>query len=219
MDSVLVFDDFKLKFRELNTSNYNDDIIVGTVFFRRDSINIITEFYRIIGYMIYDNSGVCYPIDIRKNDIAMFEGTYNCLNDDLKKALIPFNIKEKPQTVWSFFFWYWQFVCDWNAFENSGSFIKLSSKIIENEKWKKKMLEEKVDFIFPNTYEGLSKMTYGLKKIIGVEFYNKEYYEEVNYLFDSLIKGYHINMTPEEVETYCYRLCNYVLKRIEEKNV
>ena len=55
--------------------------------------------------------------------------------------------------------------------------------------------------------------------LFGVEFYNKDYYEEVNYLFDSLVNGYHINMSTEEVETYCYQLCNYVLKRIEGEHV
>lgn len=39
MDSILVFDDFKHCFRELDTSNYNDDLVVGSVFFTRDAIN------------------------------------------------------------------------------------------------------------------------------------------------------------------------------------
>lgn len=219
MDSVSVFDDFKKCFRELNTSNYDDDIIVGTVYFRRDAIDIIKEFYRIIGYIICDKKGISYPIDIRKNDIAMLEGTYNCLPDDLKTELLSFNIKENPQMVWSPFFWRWQFMCDWNVFEESGSFIRLASEINGNGIWKKKMLDEKIDFVFPASYEGLSQMTCGLKKLFDIEFYNKDYFEDVNYLFDSLINGYHVNMTAEEVDTYCYQLCGYVLKKIEKENV
>ena len=37
-------------------------------------------------------------------------------------------------------------------------------------------------------------MVRGLNKLFGVEFYNKDYYEEINYLFDSLVNGYHINI-------------------------
>ena len=48
MDSILVFDDFKHCFRELDTSNYNDDLVVGSVFFTRDAINVIEKYYRII---------------------------------------------------------------------------------------------------------------------------------------------------------------------------
>lgn len=69
MDSILVFDDFKHCFRELDTSNYNDDLVVGSVFFTRDAINVIEKYYRIIGYIICDDKGVYYPIDVRKNDI------------------------------------------------------------------------------------------------------------------------------------------------------
>jgi hypothetical protein len=219
LDSVSVFDDFKGKFRELNTSNFDDDIIVGTIFFTRDAIDVIRKFYRIIGYVIYDKNGIYYPIDIRKNDIAMLEGTYNCFPNGLKTALLQYNIKEKPQMIWSAFFWRWQFMCDWDVFEESGSFIKLASEINGNKKWMRKMLAEKIDFVFPDTYEGLSQMVCGLKKLFGVEFYNKDYLEEVNYLFDSLTNGYHINMTVEEVDTYCYQLCDYVLKRVEDEHV
>lgn len=73
MDSILVFDDFKHCFRELDTSNYNDDLVVGSVFFTRDAINVIEKYYRIIGYIICDDKGVYYPIDVRKNDIAFYE--------------------------------------------------------------------------------------------------------------------------------------------------
>ena len=51
------------------------------------------------------------------------------------------------------------------------------------------------------------------------DYIAKDYYEEINYLFDSLVNGYHINMSTEEVEMYCYQLCNYVLKRIEGEHV
>lgn len=219
MNSIAVFDDFKCCFRELDTTNYNDDIIVGVIFFRRDAINVINNYYRIIGYLICDENGVNYPIDIRKNDIALFEGTYNCLCEELKKKLIQFNIQDKPQMIWSNFFILWQFVCDFDVFKKSGSFIKLASEIAGNEKMMKKLLAKKIDYVFPLNYKELSKMAYGLNRLYGIEFYNKDYYEEINYLFDSIMNGYHINMTLEEVETYCYQLCNYVLKNIEGEYV
>lgn len=219
MNSIAVFDDFKCCFRELDTTNYNDDIIVGVIFFRRDAINVINNYYRIIGYLICDENGVNYPIDIRKNDIALFEGTYNCLCEELKKELIQFNIQDKPQMIWSNFFILWQFVCDFDVFKKSGSFIKLASEIAGNEKMMKKLLAKKIDYVFPLNYKELSKMAYVLNRLYGIEFYNKNYYEEINYLFDSIMNGYHINMTLEEVETYCYRLCDYVLKNIEGEYV
>ena len=219
MDSILVFDDFKHCFMELDTSNYNDDLVVGSVFFTRDAINVIEKYYRIIGYIICDDKGVYYPIDVRKNDIAILEGTYNCIEDELKKELVPYNIKIEPAEVWSPFFFRWQFMCDWNVFETCGDFINIASKIIGNERLMKKIIDDKIDYVLPVNYKELSQMVRGLNKLFGVEFYNKDYYEEINYLFDSLVNGYHINMSTEEVETYCYQLCNYVLKRIEGEHV
>lgn len=219
MSSIAVFDDYKGCFRELDTSNYNDDLVVGTVFFTRDAINVIEKYYRIIGYSICNEKGELYPIDVRTNDIAMLEGTYNCLIDELKMELRSYNVNIEPSIIWSPFFFRWQFMCDWNVFENSGSFINVASQIIGNEKLVKRIIDEKIDFVFPTNYAGLSKMVRGLNKLFEIEFYNKDYYEEINYLFDSLINGYHINMTIEEVETYCYQLCDYVLKRIEGEYV
>ena len=97
MDSILVFDDFKHCFRELDTSNYNDDLVVGSVFFTRDAINVIEKYYRIIGYIICDDKGVYYPIDVRKNDIAILEGTYNCMGN-IKKREAGNN---KRKCIWS----------------------------------------------------------------------------------------------------------------------
>ena len=100
-----------------------------------------------------------------------------------------------------------------------GDFINIASKIIGNERLMKKIIDDKIDYVLPVNYKELSQMVRGLNKLFGVEFYNKDYYEEINYLFDSLVNGYHINMSTEEVETYCYQLCNYVLKRIEGEHV
>ena len=40
-------------------------------------------------------------IYVRKNDIAILEGTYNCVEDELKKELVPYNIKIAPAEVLS----------------------------------------------------------------------------------------------------------------------
>ncbi len=219
MDSIVVFDDYKRCFRELDSSNYDDDLTVGTVFFKRDAISVIEKYYRIIGYIICDDKGGYYPIDVRKNDIAMLEGTYNCLTDGLKMELVSYNIQTEPSVIWSPFFFQWQFMCDWNAFENSGSFINLASRIVGSTELVKNIIDEKIDFVLPVNYIELSQMVRALINLFGVKFYNKDYFEDVNYLFDSLTNGYHINMSTEEVDGYCYQLCDYTLKRIEGENV
>ena len=53
MDSILVFDDFKHCFRELDTLNYNDDLVVGSVFFTRDAINVIEKYQAASAAMLF----------------------------------------------------------------------------------------------------------------------------------------------------------------------
>ena len=138
---------------------------------------------------------------------------------ELKKELVHYNIQTEPSMIWSSFFYRWQFICDKTVFENSGSFINIASRIIGNEDLVKRVIDDQIDYVFPVNYRELSQIVRDLNKLFGVKFYNKDYYEEVNYLFDSLVNGYHINMTAEEVDTYCYQLCDFALKRIEGGHV
>ena len=218
VDSIAVYDNNRRCFRELDESNYDDDIVVGTVFFYRTAISVIRKYYRIVGYVLSDEKDF-QPIDIRKNDIAMLEGTYNCLPEKLKKELVPFNIQVEPPFIWSEFFFRWQFMCDWNFHKRSGSFIELASIIIGDEVLLGKVYREEFDFVFPSDYKELSSMVRGLNKIMDIEFYNKEYIEDANYLFDSLINEYHVNMTPDEIVQYCYQLCDHAIKTIRGENV
>ena len=47
MDSIVVFDDYKRCFRELDSSNYNDDLVIGTVFFKRDIVDKYNSIYKL----------------------------------------------------------------------------------------------------------------------------------------------------------------------------
>lgn len=214
MDAICVYDDFSREFRPLNLENYNDDLIVGTIFFDRDAIQIIVKYMQIIGYLMIDKEGLYQPIDIRSTEIAMLEGTYNCLPLALKEELITYNLKKVPNMVWSPFFFRWQFMCDWTAFEESGSFIELSSKIASDNKYLKKVMSKKVNLIFPRNYEEFLIFVCNIRALFEICFYNKDYYEEVNYLYDSLTNGYHLNMSTDEVELYCFQVCNLVLKHM-----
>ena len=218
MSMLSVYDNFSCDFRPLDKKNFNDDYILGTVFFHRDAIDLITHYFRIIGYIL-DQDGCYKPIDVRHNDIALFEGTYNCFPLPLQRALIPYNLREVPNTVWSSFFLRWQFMNDESVFNNSGSFIELCSRIIADKEYIKKLNYEKVNLIFPVNYKELSVLIRNLRLIFEFEFYNKAYFEDTNYLFDSLVNGYHVNMSDSDVELYSLQACDLILKQRGWKNV
>ena len=210
---ILVYDDFKDFFRKLDINNYNDDIVVGTVFFQRSAISVIQKELRVCGYILIDDDGNMYPIDIRDTEIAMLEGTYNCLPQETKQALVEYNLHQKPERIWSRFFFLWQFMCDWNVFKSSGSFIEMCSSIIRDSRKIDKLLKQKIDIIFPTNYEELCMFAQNIRRLSEIEFFNPEYIEEANYIVDALLNGYHINMSKDDIEQYSYQLCTIVNKK------
>ncbi|MBQ8804393.1 MAG: hypothetical protein IJZ53_12215 [Tyzzerella sp.] len=213
---LLVYDNFKGVFRKLNKHNYNDDIIVGTVFFRRSALSVIQKELRVCGYILIDNNRNMYPIDIRDTEIAMLEGTYNCLPIVTKQALVEYNLHHQPEQIWSHFFFMWQFMCDWNVFDNNGSFIKMCSNIIDDSRVIDILTKKGIDVIFPTSYEELCVFAQNIQSLSGVEFFNPDYIEEANYIVDALLKGYHINMSNNDIKQYCYQLCTIVNEKREK---
>lgn len=210
---IFVYDDFKDFFRKLDINNYNDYIVVGTVFFQRSAISVIQKELRVCGYILIDDDGNMYPIDIRDTEIAMLEGTYNCLPQETKQALVEYNLHQKPERIWSHFFFLWQFMGDWNVFKSSGSFIDMCSSIIGDSRKIDKLLKQKIDIIFPTNYEELCMFAQNIRRLSEIEFFNPEYIEEANYIVDALLNGYHINMSKDDIEQYSYQLCTIVNKK------
>ena len=216
---ALIYDLLKKSFRSVDETNFNDDCAVGLLFLERDAISVIERYYKIVGYCIIDDLDSCYPIDIHGTNITIFEGTYNHFSKEFRRALDPYIKQDEPQMKFSEFFYRWQFLGDWNVFENSGSFIAVVSKILNDQKLKSRVITENLNIIFPVNYEELSAFAQKINSFFCVDFYNKVYYEDINYLLDSLLNGYHINMDEEEISNTCYQLCSIVLEGLEENDV
>lgn len=217
--TIRVYDDLERSFRNLNINNYNDDFIVGTIFFERDALVVIKKYFVVCGYVLIDKTGADYPVDIRKNEIAILEGTYNSFPGDLKQELIAYNIIKEPDIVWSSFFFEWQFICDWDVFLKHGSFVELCSKVLANNNILGKLVEKKYDLIFPIDYSELCQFTQNVSALFDIELYNKDYTKEINYIIDSLLNGYHINLSDDEIELYCLRISLSVCSKLGEANV
>ncbi|WP_370773289.1 hypothetical protein [Faecalibacillus intestinalis] len=204
--NILVYDNLKNNFRELNEANYNNDHIIGTIFFKRNAIEILKKNFIICGYILIGNDGTMFPIDIKNTDIAILESTYNHMSTEIKFELISYNITEKPSIIWSNFFFQWQFKYNLNIFNENGSFIEMISKIINNKKILKLVIQNNYHFLMPSNYKELSEFVINLSKLFSIDFYNPKYIDEANYIIDSLINEYHLNMTEEEIELYCFQI-------------
>ena len=218
-NDIRVYDLNNRCLRKLDKTNYDDDLNVGIVYFDKEAIATLKRSMSICGYYLIDKNTFLYDVDIRKKDIAFFEGTFNKLPDLLKEELKAYNISEMPKEILSPFFFQWQLMGDWDAFSKHGSLIELCSTIVDNGKVIKKMQDKKIHLLPPNDYSELCELAQNLAILFDMDFYNKGYIEESKYILDSLLHGYRINLSPAEVETYGNTLCIEVLKGIRDGRI
>lgn len=212
---ILVFDETG-KTRDLNTSNYNDDLIVGTIIFDRKVLSIIKKYCGIIGYIIVERkTGNYYPIDIQDDRIVMLEGTYNCLPSKLKKEMIVYNLHNTNLPFWSPFFFHWQFQCDDKCFEEFGPMIELCSSCIDDAYLLSLLIEKNCHIYDPQNYEELKEITQNLFQIIGVDINPLDYEVSFKYLVDSVLNGYYIKFNDYEMDKFFYNVCTFCLRKIK----
>ena len=213
----MVYDESIRDFRKLNKSNYNDDIIWGTIFLRREALFEIGAYFYICGYVIIDkNNGNKYPIDIHKSKVVILEGTYNQMPSSLKHTLIQYNIQVLPDRIWSAFFINWKFIWDPNVFENSGDFIRLCSNILTSTKKYNRFVKLEISLFEPSTYLELCTFTRNILNLSSVDIYGSDYYKNFKYLIYSLANSYHINFSDHEITSYFYRICKLINERWKE---
>ncbi len=212
---LFVYDEFSHSFRDLNKKNYNDDIVCGSVLLKREAISEIQKYFYICGYAIIEKENrFCFPIDIQKDKLVIFEGTYNCMPAQLQESLIAYNISDLPNRRWSPFFFRWQFLCDYSVFAECGSFIKLCSNIFGSQaRFNKLLTMDNVVLYEPTTYNELCEFTRNALALSNVSINNYDYDKPIKYLIDSLLKGYHINFTEKDIASYFFKICSLVDER------
>ena len=141
---------------------------------------------------------------------------YNCMPVPLKNKLIKHNIQELPDKIWSSFFFQWQFLCDFNAFENNGFFIKLCSNILGSHQKYKRFIELDISLFEPSSYSELCSFTRNILNLSNVDIYGFDYYKSFKYLIHSLVNGYHINFSDQEISSYFFQISKLVDERWKE---
>ena len=219
MKMVAVYDVQKHKFRDLDKFNYNDDLTLAVIFLKRESLEIIKDYFIICGYVLIDKKyGIFYPIDIHDDNIVLFEGTYNCMEEKVKELLISFLIESKPEDgIWSSFFIDWQFQLKSDCFVKYGPLIELCSECLANSEIIDKMITSETNIYMPLNYKELILHTKKLFELFKINISSLKYDEKYKYLLQSIINHYHINFQKEDVFKTYYQICKICLDKKEEK--
>ena len=211
LNNIVVFDEYKKKFRPLNRLNCSGAISIGAVLFERNAVELIKKYFIVCGFvLISKRNRTSYPIDIHSDKIVLLEGTYNSFPRKLKKDLAVFNISEKTDKIWSAFFIKWQFLGLLECFNESSPFIQMCLAFWAKDEIISKMIDNDISIIEPCNYLELCALTKHAIFLSGADFFSVDYVIEKKYLIDSLIHCYRINFSPDEIDYYTNQIC-YVI--------
>lgn len=214
---LLVYDEREEKFRQLDKSNFNDDVVCGTIFLKREAISLLRQYYHICGFVLIGrDNDTRLPIDIQEDKISLLEGTYNCMPYLLQESLVQYNIQTYPEKVWSSFFFRWLFLGDYRVFDECGSFIQLCSHIINTSYRLDKFRKSDIALFEPTTYNELCCFVRDILNLSQIDFNSYDYYERFKYLVDSLYNGYHIRFSTNEIQLYCSQISQIIDKEWKE---
>lgn len=203
--SVQIYDIRNKMFRDLNISNFDDDMECGFVLFTREIFGILKDYYFICGYVLIDKKyRLVFPIDIQKERVVIFEGTYNCMPEDLKEKLEDYNIHScTTSRVISSFFFMWQFALDYDVFKKHGDFIELCSNILSSEERLAVLCDKGINLYEPETFEELCYFVQSILALTEIDINSLDYSKQIRYLIDSLKRGYHMNFSDLDIQS-CY---------------
>lgn len=220
MTKEIVYDLMLGKFRGLDTKNYNDDLTIGIIYLGIDSLELLKQYYVVCGYVLIDyRQMTIYPIDLQKKTIAIFEGTYNSFSGSFQKKLLKYIVQDCPTPLFTPFFLDWQFYMNLDCFIENGPLIKLSNYTLDSKKFLNKLIDAKLNLIESNDFGSLCEFVRKACYVYDFDISEENYYDDFKYLVDSLVNGYHINMTEFEIEKCFYQIRNAIIKKLEIKNV
>ena len=203
--SVQVYDIRNKMFRDLNIGNFDDDMECGFVLFTREIFGVLKDYYFIGGYVLIDKKyRSISPIDIQKEKVVIFEGTYNCMPEDLKEKLEDYNIQScTTSRVISSFFFIWQFALDDDVFKKYGDFIELCYNILSSKERFAVLCDKGINLYEPETFEELCYFVQNIFALTEIDINSLDYSKQIRYLIDSLKRGYHMNFSDLDIQS-CY---------------
>lgn len=203
--SVQVYDIRNKTFRDLNISNFDDDMGCGFVLFTREILGILKDYYFLCGYVMIDKKHRCVsPVNIQKDRIVIFEGTYNCMPSDLKEKLENYNIQSctTPRVI-SYFFFMWLFALDYDVFKKHGDFIELCSNILSSVERFAVLCDKGINLYEPVTFEELCYFVQSILDLTEIDINSIDCAKQIKYLIDSLKRRYHMNFSDLDIQS-CY---------------
>lgn len=210
---IKVYDTQSNSFRDINFNMKQN----GFVLFYRTALSIIEYYYNICGFFYLDRvRRKIHLIDLNDSLIAIPECSFIEMIDVCKSSLVEYNISERVDYNPSLGFI--SLYLQKNIDDISDFFTKLCYSIMKNTKLLNSFVTINDSIIYPISVEELYIFTKNVYKLTHFDYITPDYDTSFKYTIDSLINGYHINFSKNDIEKYVYNISLLAYEKVAKNN-
>ncbi len=201
--------------RELNTSNYNDDMNAGLVVFSKDSADVIKKYYYFYDLVLQPKAENVKSslVDYFDDIIVFWEGEFNSnLPYELKFELQKFNVVNKTNHLISKAMFNWQLQCQWDVYDDMLPNQQLA-RIVSSKKMNLAK-EYGIDFYPPKDITEYSIFVKNILKLFDLKIQDLRLFEEHEKVLSNIIEGNNTFNDYDAMITNYYGFCYLITKVI-----
>ena len=210
---IKVYDIQSNTFRDIN-SKMTDG---GFVLFKRVAVSVLKQYYNICGYFYLDKiRRSIHIIDINDVIVAIPEVFFSNMIDTCKKEIEKYNVIDnvnyRPSFVFLCLYMGEKHIDEFDCFAN------LCFEIMYNPILINSFAKANDSIVYPISQQELYAFAKSVYNLIRFDYITPDYDTSFKYTIDSLINGYHINFSKDDIEKFAYNISRLAYEKVAEYN-
>ena len=198
--------------RNIDESNWNDDMDAGLIVFDKKCLKYLKERYIFLEFAMIDMyTKDSILVDFVSDKIVFWEGEFNKLPYEVKKELEKYNIKKKMNGIISPAMFEWQLNGNLDYGKYEPYYQKLGKYVLEN--YFDIAYESRISTELPETYNDLIEKVSELLKLLSLEYKQLYKYEKGFFALEKVLNNKYKpgpKISAELFDYFCYLLLEVV---------
>lgn len=198
--------------RNIDESNWNDDMDAGLIVFDKKCLKYLKERYIFLEFAMIDmHTKDSILVDFVSDKIVFWEGEFNKLPYEVKKELEKHNIKKKMNGIISPAMFEWQLNGNLDYGKYEPYYQKLGKYVLEN--YFDIAYESRISTELPETYEDLIEKVNELLNFFSLEYKKLYKYEKGFFTLEKVLNNKYkpsSKISAELFDYFCYLLLEVV---------
>lgn len=198
--------------RNIDESNWNDDMDAGLIVFDKKCLKYLKERYIFLEFAMIDmHTKDSVLVDFVSDKIVFWEGEFNKLPYEVKKELEKYNIKKKMNGIVSPAMFEWQLNGNLDYGKYEPYYQKLGKYVLEN--FFDIAYESRISTELPETYKDLIEKVNELLKLFSLEYKQLYKYEKGFFTLEKVLNSKYKpgpKISAELFDYFCYLLLEVV---------